>query len=200
MSAAKIITCMGATVALVGGKVKLSGLDRLPAEVAARVLTVAREHRDELRRELDCTGLGWLPGPPADEITFDGWWAAFDLADLSRLYGLRIVLAGGRIFPIFPPALDPELVTYACTLLAEAQAYLAMYLDKLPALSPDDAVQALKGIMCRNKELKFCRGHAGGRWPVYPKHWESGQKANVQRLWLAAGPALDAESFEGVPP
>ena len=102
MSAAKSITYMGATVALVGGKVKLSGLDRLPAEVAAHVLTVAREHRDELRRELDYIGLGWLPGPPADEITFDGWWAAFDLADLCRLYGLRIVLAGGGLGPLSP--------------------------------------------------------------------------------------------------
>ena len=46
------ITEMGAAVALVGGKVKLSGLDHLPAEVAERVLAVARERREELAREL----------------------------------------------------------------------------------------------------------------------------------------------------
>ena len=37
MSAAQVIKTMGAAVAYVDGKLKLSGLDRLPAEVAERV-------------------------------------------------------------------------------------------------------------------------------------------------------------------
>lgn len=199
MSAARTITEMGADVALVDGKVKLSGLDRLPAEVAERVLAVARERREELRRELDPTGLGWLPGPPDEAApAFNGWWAAFDLADLCKLYDMRIVLAGERILAVYPPSLEPELIAYAGSLLSDAREYLIANRDRLPILSQADAVTAIKEIMYQHKGLRFCRGDGGSMWPLYPKGWTAGQKATVQALWFAAGPALDHDDFKGI--
>ena len=196
MSAAKIITGMGAAVALVDGKVKLSGLDRLPADVAERVLAVARERREELRRELDPTGLGWVTYPPAlDTKKYGGQWAAFDLADLAKLYGLRIVRAGERILAVYPPALEPELIAYAGSLLAEAQDFLRQHVDKLPVLSPADAVATIKAVMRQHKGLRFCRGEDGSRWPLYPRGWTAGQRGTLQALWFAAGDALDLDDF-----
>ena len=179
MSAARIITDMGAAVALVDGKVKLSGLDRLPAEVAERVLDVARKHREELARELSGasapgpeTGLDWLPGPPADDgPDFAGWWGAFDLADLAKLYSLRVVAAGGRVLVLYPPSLSPDLVSYAEALLNDAKPCLVAHLDKLPVLAPADAVENIKGVMRRYKGLRFTRGEGGSMWPLYPTTW-----------------------------
>lgn len=199
MSAARTITEMGADVAFEDGKVKLSGLDRLPAKVAERVLAVARERREELRRELDPTGLGWLPGPPDDtDPAFNGWWAAFDLRDLGELYGMQIVHAGERVLAIYPPSLEPELVASASELLADARDYLAANADKLPVLTPAQAVTAIKEIMRQHRGLRFCRGDGGSRWPLYPKDWSAGQKATVQALWFAAGDALDQDNFEEI--
>ena len=196
MSAARIITDMGAAVAFVDGKVKLSGLDRLPAKVAERVLNVARERREELRRELDPTGLGWVPYPPAlDTEKYGGQWAASDLADLAKLYGLRIVRAGERVLATYPPALEPELIAYAGSLLAEAQDFLRQHMDKLPVLAPADAVATIKAVMHQHKGLRFCRGEDGSRWPLYPRGWTAGQRATVQALWFVAGPTLDNDAF-----
>ena len=61
MSAAQVIKSMGAAVALDDGKLKLSGLDRLPADVAERVLDVARKRREELVRELSGASAPGLP-------------------------------------------------------------------------------------------------------------------------------------------
>jgi hypothetical protein len=199
MSAARIITEMGAAIALVGGKVKLSGLDRLPAKVAERVVAVARERREELRRELDPTGLGWLLGSPGEaDPAFNGWWAAFDLADVCRLYGVRVVRSGERVLAAFDSTMEPELVAYATELLAEARGYLSAHMDKLPALNPAEAVEIMKSIMRQHRGLRFCRGDGGSRWPLYPKTWTAGQKATVQALWFAAGPALDRDDFKGI--
>jgi len=199
MSTARIITDMGAAVALVGGKVKLSGLDRLPADIAERVLAVARERREELRRELDPTGLGWVTCPPEfDADKYGSQWAAFDLADLCHLYALRVVRAGERILATYPPALAPELIAYASELLSEARDYLRQHLDKLPILTPAEAVTAIMEIMRQHKGLKFTRGTDASIWPVYPRHWSAGQKATVQALWLVAGDALNRDDFEGV--
>ena len=196
MSAARTITNMGAAVALVDGKVKLSGLDRLPAEVAARVVEVARARRDELRRELDPTGLGWLPGPPDDaDPAFPSWWAAFDLQDIGRCFGVRIVRAGERVLAVYPPGLDPELVDATSEVLADARLFLSANLDKLPVLAPTEAVAAIKEIMRAHKSLRFCRGEAGSRWPIYPRQWTAGQRATVQSLWFATGDALDRDDF-----
>ena len=196
MSAARIITDMGAAVAFVDGKVKLSGLDRLPADIAERVLAVARESREELRRELDPTGLGWVTCPPEfDAEKYGGQWAAFDLADLGKLYGLRIVHAGERILAVYPPALEPELIAYAGSLLAEARDFLRQHMDKLPVLAPADAVATIKAVMHQHKGLRFCRGEDGSRWPLYPRGWTAGQRATVQALWFAAGDALDLDDF-----
>ena len=52
MSAARIIESMGASVSLVDGKLKLSGLDRLDRDTAARVLEVARARKAEIVEEL----------------------------------------------------------------------------------------------------------------------------------------------------
>ncbi len=196
MSAARTITEMGAAVILVDGKVKLSGLDRLPAEVAERVLAVARERREELRRELDPTGLGWLPGPPDEAATsFDGWWAAFDLADVCRLYGVRVVRAGERILAVYPPSLEPELIAYAGSLLVEARPYLTAHMDKLPILTQPEAVKIILEIMHQHRGLKFTRGDGGSMWPIYPRTWTAGQRATVQSLWFAAGGAFDRDDF-----
>lgn len=199
MSTARIITEMGAAVALVGGKVKVSGLDRLPAEVAERVLAVARDRREELRRELDPTGLDWLPAPSGVSApTLAPWWAAFDLADLCRLHGVRIVAAGNRLMAIYPPDLSPELVAYVSALLAESRPYLEQRKDRLPALSPSEAVEAIKGLMVAHKGLRFIRGDGGSLWPLYPKTWTAGQRATVQSLWFVAGPTLDHVDFQEV--
>ena len=198
-SAARIIAEMGAAIAVAGGKVKLSGLDRLPAVIAERVLAVARERRDELRRELDPTGLGWLLSSPGEaDPAFNGWWAAFDLADVCRLHGVRVIHSGERILAIYPPSLEPELVAYAGSLLAEARGYLSAHMDKLPVLDPAEAVEIVKSIMRQHRGLRFCRGEGGSRWPLYPMTWTAGQRATVQSLWLVAGEALDADSFMGV--
>ena len=142
------------------------------------------------------TGLDWLPGPPDDaDPAFNGWSAAFDLADVCRLYGVRVVRAGERVLAIYPPALEAELVAYASELLAEARLYLATNMDKLPALTPAQAVIAIKEIMRQHAGLRFCRGEAGSRWPIYPRTWTAGQKATAQALWFAAGDALDHDDF-----
>lgn len=203
MNTARTIAAMGASVALVDGKVRLSGLDRLPAAVVERVLAVARERREELRRELSGasapapgTGLEWVAYPPEfDAKKYGGQWAAFDLADLAKLYGVRIVHAGEHALAIYPPTLEPELVAHASELLAEARTYLAAHLDKLPILEPAEAVKIILEIMRMHKGLRFCRGGDGSRWPIYPKTWTAGQKATMQALWFAVGPALDNDDF-----
>lgn len=208
MSAARIITDMGAAVALVDGKVKLSGLDRLPADVAECVLDVARKHREALVRELSGasapgpeTGLDWLPGPPADDgPDFAGWWGAFEVADLAKLYALRVVAAGSRVLILYPPKLQPNLVSYAEGLLDNARPYLRQHMDRLPLLTPAEAVETIKDVMRQHKGLRFTRGDGGSMWPLYPTIWTADQKTAVQSLWLVAGDALDADSFAGVVP
>ena len=142
------------------------------------------------------TGLGWLPGPPDDaDPAFNGWWAAFDLADLCKLYDMRIVHAGERVLAIYPPSLEPELVASASELLAEARPYLAANADKLPVLTPAQAVKIILDIMRQHKGLRFCRGDGGSRWPLYPRTWSAGQRATLQALWFVAGEALDRDDF-----
>lgn len=206
MSAAEVIKATGVALALVDGKVKLAGLDRLPSDVAERVLNVAREHREELVRELSgasapgpSTGLEWLPGPPADDgPDFESWWGAFDLADFAKLYGLRVVAAGGRVLVLYPPELHPDLVSYAEALLDDAHPYLAAHLGKMSVLEPAETVVEIKRIMVAHKGLRFCRGDNGSRWPLYPLAWTANQKNAVQRLWLIACLTLDHENFEGI--
>lgn len=142
------------------------------------------------------TGLDWLPGPPDDAApSFDGWWAAFDLADVCRLYDVRVAHAGGRVIAIYPPALEPELIAYAGSLLTDAREYLTANRGKLPVLTPAEAVTAIKEIMRQHAGLRFCRGEGGSRWPQYPTGWAAGQKATLQSLWFAAGDALDHDDF-----
>jgi len=145
------------------------------------------------------TGLEWGTCPPElDADKYGSQWAAFDLADLAKLYGMRIVRAGERILATCPPAFDPELIAYASELLSEARTYLAAHLDKLPVLEPAEAATAIKEIMRQHKGLRFCRGDDGSRWPLYPKTWSAGQRATVQALWFAAGDALDHDNFEEI--
>ena len=145
------------------------------------------------------TGLEWIVWPADDaDPDFAARWAAFDLADLANLYGLRVVHAGERILATYPPALEPELIAYASELLAEARPYLATNMDKLPALPPAEAVATIKAIMRQHPGLRFCRGDGGSRWPLYPREWTAGQKATVQSLWFVAGEALDLDDFKGV--
>lgn len=145
------------------------------------------------------TGLDWLPGPPDDaDPSFKGWWAAFDLADVCRLYDVRIVHAGKRVIAIYPQALEAKLAAYAGSLLVEAQPYLAAHLDKLPILTPAQAVEIILGIMRRHPGLRFCRGEGGSMWPLYPRHWSAGQRVTLQALWYVAGENLDADSFIGI--
>jgi hypothetical protein len=145
------------------------------------------------------TGLDWLPGPPGDaDPAFNGWWAAYDLADVCHLYGVWIVRAGERILAVYPPELEPELIAYAGSLLAEARGYLSAHMAKLPALAPAEAVEIIKDTMRAHKSLRFCRGEAGSRWPLYPKTWTAGQRVTLQTLWFAAGDALDRDDFKGV--
>ena len=48
------------------------------------------------------TGLEWIVWPADDaDPDFDARWAAFDLADLARLYGIRVVRAGERILAVY---------------------------------------------------------------------------------------------------
>ena len=204
MSAVNRIAGMGAAVALVDGELEVRGLDRLPADVAERVLEMAREHREELVRELGAsapgpvTGLEWVRWPTNDAPDYDGQWAAFDLADLCHLYGVHVVHAGERIVAVYPPALEPELIAYAGTPLAEARGYLHQHMDELPVLAPADAVATIKAVMRQHKGLKFVRGTDASMWPLYPKRWTAGQKATVQSLWFVAGPALDQDTFEEI--
>lgn len=145
------------------------------------------------------TGLEWIVWP-ADDTTpaFASWWAAFDLADLGKLYAVRVVRSAERILAVYPPELEPELIAYAGSLLAEARGYLSAHMDKLPVLDPAEAVKIVKSIMRQHKGLRFCRGDGGSRWPLYPMTWTAGQKATVQALWFAAGPALDRDDFKGI--
>jgi hypothetical protein len=206
MSAIDVIRSMGADVAWVDGAVEVMGLDVLPADVAEHVIVLAREHREELVRELSgasapgpVTGLEWVSYPPfLDTEKYGGQWAAFDLADLGKLYGVRVVRASERILAVFQPSLEPELVAYASELLAEAQGFLRQHQDRLPVLDPAEAVKIILATMRAHKGLRFCRGSDGSRWPIFPKRWTAGQKATVQSLWLVAGPALDVDFFEGV--
>ena len=147
----------------------------------------------------DTTGLGWLPGPPDDaDPAFSAWWAALDLLDIGRCFGLRIVRAGERILAVYPPSLDPGMIEYAEDLLDDARGYLMANLDRLPVLTPAEAVVEIKGIMREHPGLRFARGEGGSMWPLYPKTWTAGQKATAQSLWFAAGDVLDRDDFRGV--
>ncbi len=149
--------------------------------------------------ETDPTGLGWLPGPPDEAASsFDGWWAAYDLADVCRLYDVRVVRAGERILAIYPPSLEAELIAYAGSLLAEAQDYLRQHIARLPSLTQPEAVKIILGIMRQHSGLRFCRGEGGSMWPLYPRHWSAGQRVTLQSLWYVAGDALDNDDFMGV--
>lgn len=145
------------------------------------------------------TGLEWIVWPADDtDPDFEAKWAAVDLRDLGKLYGVRVVHAGERFIAVFDPTMEPELVAYASELLAEARPYLAANMDRLPILTQAEAVKILLDIMRQHKGLRFCRGAGGSRWPLFPKGWTAGQKATVQSLWFAAGDALDEDSFMGV--
>lgn len=120
------------------------------------------------------------------------------MADLGKLYGVRIVAAGKRVIAIYPPSLEAELVAYAGSLLAEARGYLAAHLDRLPILSSAAAVKIILDIMRAHKGLRFCRGEDGSRWPLFPSSWTAGQRVVVQNLWFIAGPALDLDEFRGM--
>ncbi|WP_050805042.1 hypothetical protein [Solidesulfovibrio carbinoliphilus] len=128
------------------------------------------------------------------------WSASFDLCDVCRSYGVRIVRACERILAVYPPSLNADMVDYAEGLLDDARSSLAAHRDKLPHLTPADAATAINEIMRQHRGLRFCRGDDGSRWPLYPTTWTAGQKATVQSLWLVAGDALDADSFERVEP
>lgn len=142
------------------------------------------------------TGLSWLPSPPNEAaLSFDGWWAAFDLADVCRLYAVRVVRAGERVLAVYPPALEHELIAYVGSLLAEARVYLSPHMDKLPVLAPAEAVEIVKSIMRQHPGLRFSRGEGGSMWPLYPRAWTAGQRVTLQSLWFVAGPALDREAF-----
>ena len=145
------------------------------------------------------TGLEWIVWPADDtDPDFDAKWAAYDLADLGKLYAVRVVRSAERILAVYPPSLEAELIAYAGSLLAEARPYLTDHMDKLPILDPADAVTAIKEIMRQHRGLRFCRGDGGSRWPLHPKGWTVGQKATVQSLWFAAGDALDQDNFEEI--
>ena len=145
------------------------------------------------------TGLEWIVWPADDAaLAFAAKWAAVDLRDLGKLHGVRVIHSGERVLVVFPPDLPADLVAYASELLVEAQDYLRQHLDKLPALNPAEAVEIVKSIMRQHKGLRFCRGDGGSRWPLYPMTWTAGQKATVQALWFAAGPALDRDDFKGI--
>jgi len=198
MSAIDVIRSLGADATWVDGAVEVMGLDVLPADVAEHVIAVAQEHKEELVRELSgasapgpVTGLEWVSKPTdPDAPDYGSRWAAFDLADLGRLYGVRIVHAGERVLAVYPPELPAELVAYASELLAEARPYLTTNMDRLPILSPAEAVKTIMEIMRQHPGLRFCRGGDGSRWPIYPASWAAGQKATVQALWFVAGDAL----------
>jgi hypothetical protein len=68
MSAVKAISALGAVVTIEGGRLQISGLDRLPASVAEQVLAVARERRDNMLRELS------EPGQDAAATAPAGWY------------------------------------------------------------------------------------------------------------------------------
>ena len=145
------------------------------------------------------TGLEWIVWPADDAAPdFDAKWAAFDLADVCKLYAVRVVRSAGRVLAIYPPSLEPELIAYAGSLLAEARPYLAAHMDKLPILTQPEAVKIILGIMRQHRGLRFCRGDGGSRWPLYPMTWTAGQHATVQALWFAAGPALDRDDFKEI--
>jgi len=147
----------------------------------------------------DNTGLGWLPpGPDFDHPDHPGWWACFDLADLCRTHHMRVVHAGERLLILYPVELPDGLIEYAEDLLEDGKPYLRQHMDRLPILTPAEAVEIIKSIMRTHRGLRFCRGDGGSRWPLYPKTWSAGQKATVQSLWFAAGDALDRDNFEEI--
>lgn len=96
-------------------------------------------HRDSIQDDLSKgasapgpdTGLEWLPGPPAHHASFDAWWAAFDLADLCRIYGVRIIYDGASIIAAYQRTSHPDLISYASGLLLEALDYLHLHADKI---------------------------------------------------------------------
>ena len=142
------------------------------------------------------TGLEWLPNPPdSDGPAFDTWWAAFDLADLCKRYGVRVVRAETHIVAVYPPTLKSELVPYTSELLDDARPCLATNIDKLPILDPSEAMRVIKDIMRQHQELRFCRGEDGSRWPLYPTTWTNEQCMAVQSIWFVAGNALDHDNF-----
>ena len=107
-------------------------------------------------------------------------------------------MPGSAILAVFPPSLEPELVAHVAELLAEARDYLRQHIDRLPSLTPTEAMTTIKAIMRQHRGLRFCRGEGGSMWPIYPRTWSAGQRATVQALWFAAGPALDRDDFKGI--
>lgn len=145
------------------------------------------------------TGLDWLPGPPDDaDPAFAPWWASLDLQDICRCFGVRVVRSAERMVAIFPPSLDAELVAATSEVLVAARPFLRQHMDKLPILTPADAVEIIKDVMRAHPGLRFGRGDGGSMWPLFPKTWTPGQRATVQALWFAAGDALDRCDFREI--
>lgn len=159
------------------------------------------------------SGLEWVTCPPEYDIEkYGGQWAALDLADFAKRYGLRVVRAEksrdkpprwalegsvsahgvntGRILIVYQPDLKTVLTDRAESLLTEARPYLRVHLAELPILTPAEAAKAITDIMRRHPDLRFVLGEAGSLWPVYPKHWSVGQRLALQSLWFVAGDAL----------
>lgn len=83
--------------------------------------------------QADPTGLSWLPcAPGLDHPDHPAWWACFDLADLAKTHGLRVVLSDGAPHLTCPAGSHPELKSYAESLFADALPFLEQHKGKLP--------------------------------------------------------------------
>ena len=90
------------------------------------------------------------------------------------------------------------MVEYPEGLLDDDRPYLTAHLEKLPVLTPTEAVERIKEVMRAHPGLRFTRGDGGSIWPLYPKDWSAGQKMAVQSLWLVAGPTLDPDASKEI--
>jgi hypothetical protein len=83
--------------------------------------------------QADPTGLSWLPCSPGfDHPDHPAWWACFDLADLAKTHGLRVVLSDGDPHLICPAGSHPDLKSYAESLFADALPFIEQHMGELP--------------------------------------------------------------------
>jgi len=167
MNAACIIESMGASVALVDGKLKLAGLDRLDRDTAIHVLAVACARKAEIMHELRGKAEA-SPKPPSlmtnaqfALLPDDAPLGLRQIQELLLQNGLHLSRTpSGQLFTWGEPPLRLEAQEFVALMVREAQADLAKVMNQIPVMPSNFA----KALLARVEDE-----HAGEGFHVLPE-------------------------------